>query len=269
MSCVTIASVNQKGGQGKSQGAHALTMVLSSIYGKRVLLIDFDPHGVQKLLCGYKENILDAYPSANISLIFEDKLLDIDPIRVSEKVDAIFSNYLLAEYAERNIKNKENLLSKLVKRFEEEYDYIIIDSLRTTGSLMTSVVLAADKLFVPVKTNILDESGTVGFLDEVYAIMEAYDKEIEKITLIPNLYESNVNDKRESLSNIKNNHPKYLKSLGYKGEVLVAPPIPKRSLFDSAASDPEVYNIVKFIEKKAKSNRDILTLLKTITEMSI
>ncbi|HHO42869.1 MAG TPA: ParA family protein, partial [Epsilonproteobacteria bacterium] len=245
MNCTTIASVNQKGGQGKSQGAHALAMVLSDIHHRRVLLIDFDPQGAQRLLCGYKENVFDNYPNANVSLIFEGKLFDIEPITVSERVDAVFSDYLLSEYAERVIRNKENLLRKLVERFKAHYDYIIIDSQPTTGSLMSSVVLAADKLFVPVKTNILDESGTVGFLDEVYAIMEAYDKEIEKIILVPNLYESNVNDKRESLSNIKNNHPKYLKSLGYKGEVLVAPPIPKRSLFDSAASDPEVYNIVK------------------------
>ena len=265
MSAKVIGSVNQKGGQGKSQGVHAMAMVLSKVMKKKVLVIDFDPQGAQTTLFGLEDNILEEHPESSVSLVFEKRIDEIVPLPISKRVDAVLSDYSLTEYSERSIKNKENLLKKLVNRFRDEYSYILIDSQPTVGTLMSSVVLASDDLFVPVKTNLLDEKGTLGFFDECLAVIDAYDKEIGKITLVPNLYESTVNDNKESLSNIKNNFPAYLHR-EYRGEVVVTKPIPKRSLFGAAASDGEINNILKFIEKKSRSNMDILVLLKEITK---
>jgi len=259
-----IGSVNQKGGQGKTQGIHAMSMVLAKTYKKKVLVVDFDPQGAQRFLFGVDDDILAQHPEANVALIFERRMDEISPLTISKRVDAILSDFSLSEYSERSIKNKENLLKKLVDKFRDQYDFILIDSHPTTGSLMSSVVIASDNLFIPIKTNYLDEKGTIGLFEELMAIMDSYDKEIGKITLIPNLYESVVNDHKESLSNIRNGFPRFL-SQEYKGEIAVTKPIPKRALFGAAASNKEINNIVKFIEKKAPTNRDILVLLKEIT----
>lgn len=263
-----IGSVNQKGGQGKTQGVHAMAMVLAKIYKKKVLVIDFDPQGAQRTLFGVSDDILEEHPEANVALIFQNKMNDIVPLRMTKRIDAILSDYSLREYSERAIRNKENLLRKLVDKHKDNYDFVILDSQPTIGDLMSSVVLASDNLFVPVKTNLLDEKGTIGFIEELFAVMDSYEKEIEKITLVPNLYESSVNDNKESLSNIRNNFPKYL-AQEYKGEIAVTKPIPKRSLFGTAASDKEINNVLKFIEVKSRTNMDIHMLLKEITEETV
>ncbi len=259
-----IGSVNQKGGQGKSQGAHAIAMVLADVFDKKVLVIDFDPQGAQSILFGIDNNFLDDNPMCNVALLFQNQMNEIVPFSVTEKIDAILANYSLNEFSSRVIRNKENLLRKLVDRFRGDYDYIIIDAEPTIGDLMTSVVLASDNLFVPIKTNLLDERGTIGFIEEFFTIIESYDKEIEKITLTPNMYESAVNDNKESLFNIKNNFPEFI-SRGYRGELVVTKPIPKRSLFGAAASDKDINNVLKFIEEKSRANMDIALLLKEIT----
>jgi len=58
MSAMVIGTVNQKGGQGKSQGVHFLSSVLSEELGKRVLIIDFDPQGAQTSLLGFTPRVI-------------------------------------------------------------------------------------------------------------------------------------------------------------------------------------------------------------------
>jgi len=263
---IVIGSVNQKGGQGKTQGIHFLCMVLNKMK-KKILVIDFDPQAGQTTMFGLPENILEENNYADISLIYKKQIEAIVPMRISKRVDAILSDYKLGEVIENNIKNKENMLSKLVERFKEDYDYILIDSQPTIGTLMTSVILASDKLFVPIKTSYLDERATKSFFEELSSVIEAYNTSIEKICLVPNLYESGTKDGAASLSNIEDNYEHFLKNeLGFQGEIVVTSPIPKRVVFGEGVSSTKYNNIIKYLEKKKdKSNKDLVEKLISIT----
>jgi chromosome partitioning protein len=268
MGAMVIGTVNQKGGQGKSQGVHFLSSVLAEEFDKKVLIIDFDPQGAQTSLLGFPENVLRENPQSDVSLIMGEQMNEITPISASDKIDAILSDDLLIEFNERFIRNKENLLKKLVNRFREQYDFILIDAPPNAGSMISAVMLASDRLFVPVKTNKLDERGTFKFFGDLIDIKDSYEKEPDKIIVAPNLYESIVKDHNVSLHSINTLHKEVLEE-NFKCDIVVTDPIPKRSVFGTAHSDEEHNNIITFIKQKARSNMELLDLLVDITKQVI
>lgn len=134
----TIAIVNQKGGTAKTTTCENLGIGLA-MEGKKVLLVDVDPQGSLTISMGWQQP--DELPTTLSTLM--QKAMNDQPIQPgevilhhAEGVDLIPANIELAgmEVALVNSMNREKMLKQVLDSAKREYDYILLDCTRESGS---------------------------------------------------------------------------------------------------------------------------------------
>ncbi|WP_024654476.1 ParA family protein [Borrelia hispanica] len=149
---ITIASI--KGGVGKSTTALFFSNILSS-RNYKVLLIDLDP---QASSTSFYVNIIKGQNvdirKINIYRVLK-KELDIENavINVNKNIDFIASHLSLSQFNEENISLKESLLKIFLSYIQYRYDFIIMDTAPTLGSLLNNSLIITDYLIVPLPTD--------------------------------------------------------------------------------------------------------------------
>ena len=122
-----IAMCNQKGGVGKTTSSINIAGALSQ-YGRRVLIVDFDPQGAATVGLGINANALD---NTVYTALFDSSVDVHDVIRhtATENIDVMPANIDLsaAEVQLVTEVGREQILAGVLRKVRNEYDVIIID----------------------------------------------------------------------------------------------------------------------------------------------
>ena len=152
--CVT----NNKGGVGKTTVSVNLSAFLSAL-GRRVLLVDFDHQANATYSLGLNPQKLEF----SVYQALMDKIKPSEAIRKTKLFgcDILPSNQDLAgaEIELANVEDRESKLSHLLKNFESDYNYIIIDSPPSLGLLTINALFAAREVIVPIQCEYLALEG--------------------------------------------------------------------------------------------------------------
>ena len=145
-----ITITNQKGGIGKSTTAQAIGAGLSSLKGKKVLLIDLDAQENLTLATGAKRGVGNSY-----DILKGDKKAEEVRQRITDKMDIIPATIHLSK-ADIEIADtgKEYKLKEAIASIEGEYDYIIIDTPPALGVLTVNALTVADKVIIPAQADL-------------------------------------------------------------------------------------------------------------------
>lgn len=163
----TIVFLNNKGGVGKTASVTSIAHILATRFNKKVLLIDLDPQMNSSCMFSdidFIELFYSIYKGHSIknSKSIEDLLLDKDMdihecIRQTayENLDIIPSYLTLSEVEERmkaDVRTPQQFkLQRHLKSVQEEYDYCIIDSSPSISIININGLVAADKVYVPLR----------------------------------------------------------------------------------------------------------------------
>ena len=145
-----IAMCNQKGGVGKTTTSINLGAALNE-YGRKVLLVDFDPQGALSAGLG-----IVAHEGTTIfELMQNEELNPHDAIRKTSTpdLDVIAANIDLSA-AEMNLVNeydREKILKRILKKVQDDYDVIIIDCQPSLGLLTVNALTAAHGVMIVMR----------------------------------------------------------------------------------------------------------------------
>ena len=187
---------NQKGGVGKTTTTVSLGGLLAQ-QGKRVLMIDTDPHASLSYYFGIdaeatSHSVYDIFINSNS--LSADKVLDC---LCPTKLDSLFllpATMALATL-DRTMGSEQGMglvLKKALALIHDEFDVAIIDCPPVLGVLMVNALAACDKVIVPTQTEYLALKG----LDRMIRTMEIMGRSLSKTfdtVIIPTMFDKRTN----------------------------------------------------------------------------
>jgi chromosome partitioning protein len=194
------AIANQKGGVGKTTSTLCLGRCLADT-GKRVLLIDLDPHG--SLTRAFE--IPSEPPPTGTHELFDDQ-----PIAtLARKTEYAGIEMIAAQPAmatlERRSATQPGLglaLRRALQEADSLYDYALLDCPPTLGLLLVNALAACDHLIVPTQTDPLALHGLEGMLRTANMVERSRGRSLTQ-HILPTLYDQRTRTCKQTLEHLQ------------------------------------------------------------------
>ena len=198
---------NQKGGVGKTTSSVTLGGIAAA-EGKRVLLLDLDPHGSLTSYFGYDP---DDVPHSLFDIFQEPSNVNVAGVASTILHSQETNLHLIPSVAalatlERHGVGKEGMglvISRALKCLEDDYDLAILDTPPQLGVLMVNALAACEKLVVPVQTEHLAIKGLERMLHTLDMLAKSRGKPLD-YSIIPTMFDRRTQASVSSLRVIRN-----------------------------------------------------------------
>ena len=174
-----IAMCNQKGGVGKTTSSINIAGALAQ-YGRRVLIVDFDPQGAATVGLGVTANTVE---NTIYTALFD---ISVDPHDVVqhtafENIDVIPANIDLsaAEVQLVTEVGREQILNSVLRKLKSEYDLIIVDCQPSLGLLTVNALTAADGVIIPVAAEFFALRGVALLMQSIEKVQSRINPSLE------------------------------------------------------------------------------------------
>lgn len=198
-----ISVVNQKGGVGKTTSTINLGAALAG-YGRKVLLVDFDPQGALSVGLGISVYQLE---KSLFHVLGNDRLAARDVLVKTgvENLDLLPSNIELSAIEMQLVSEvgREQALQIALQPLMNDYDYIIIDCQPSLGLLTVNALAASDGCVVPLETEYFALRGLALLTQTVDKIKSRINPRLEIIGILPTMYDPRTVHGREVLERVE------------------------------------------------------------------
>src|SRR4051812_3315099 len=196
-----IALCNQKGGVGKTTTTVNLGAALAT-YGRRVLLIDFDPQGA--LSANLKVETDDVSTIYELLLGSErDPQVAIQQTQIPG-LDIIPANIDLSA-AEVHLVNevaREHTLARVLRRISDRYDVVLIDCQPSLGLLTVNALTAAHGVLIPLACEYFALRGVALLVETIEKVRDRLNPAIELDGIVGTMYDPRTLHSREVLDRV-------------------------------------------------------------------
>jgi chromosome partitioning protein len=188
---------NQKGGVGKTTSTINLGATLAE-YGRRVLLVDFDPQGALSVGLGVAPHQLDR--TVHNLLIGNDSKIDevIIPTKVPG-MDLLPSNIDLsaAEVQLVSEVGREQALGRSLRPVLGDYDMILIDCQPSLGLLTINALTCADSVLIPLECEYFSLRGVALLIDTIDKVRDRLNPRLEISGILATMFDPRTLHTRE------------------------------------------------------------------------
>lgn len=197
-----VAMCNQKGGVGKTTTAINLGAALAE-YGRRVLLVDFDPQGA--LSVGLQINPLEL--DLTVYNLLMERGLDIQDALLKTSVDGMDllpSNIDLSAAEVQLVGEvaREQALGRTLSPLLSDYDVILIDCQPSLGLLTVNALTASHGVVIPLETEFFALRGVALLMETIQKVQERLNPELEIEGLLATMYDVRTLHGREVLARV-------------------------------------------------------------------
>jgi chromosome partitioning protein len=197
-----LAMCNQKGGVGKTTSTINLGAALAE-YGRRVLLVDFDPQGALSVGLGVNPLQLDR----TVYNLLMERDVEVHDVLLKTDVpgmDLLPSNIDLsaAEVQLVNEVAREQTLARVLKPVLEDYDIVLVDCQPSLGLLTVNALAAADSVIIPLECEFFALRGVALLIQTIEKIQERLNPRLEVEGILATMYDSRTLHGREVLARV-------------------------------------------------------------------
>ena len=183
-----IAMCNQKGGVGKTTSSINIGGALSQ-YGRRVLIVDFDPQGAATVGLGINANAVE---DTVYTALFNPRM-DVHSVihhTDFENLDIMPANIDRSAAAVQRVTEvgREQVLAGVLRQVKDEYDVIIIDCQPSLGLLTVNALTAADGVIIPVAAEFFALRGVALLMQSIEKVQSRINPSLEVYGVLVTMY---------------------------------------------------------------------------------
>ena len=197
-----VAVCNQKGGVGKTTTTINLGAALAE-FGRRVLLVDFDPQGALSVGLGIQPHELDA---TVYNLLMERGARAEDVVIKTSVADMhlLPSNIDLsgAEVQLVHEVGREFVLAGVLEPLLPEYDIVLIDCQPSLGLLTVNALACADGVLVPLECEYFAMRGVALLTETIDKVSRRINPRLAMDGLLATMFDSRTLHSREVLTRV-------------------------------------------------------------------
>ncbi|MGB3187163.1 MAG: ParA family protein [Ornithinimicrobium sp.] len=239
-----IAMCNQKGGVGKTTTTINLGAALAE-YGRRVLLVDFDPQGALSVGLGIRTheldvtiyNLLTERGHALPEVIQPTRVQDVDVVPANIDLSAA-EVQLVGEVA------REQVLSRVLRPVIDDYDVILIDCQPSLGLLTVNALTAAHGVMIPLECEFFAMRGVALLVETIEKITDRLNPGLGVDGILATMYDGRTLHSREVVRSVVDHfgdvvfHTVISRTVKFPDATLAAEPI---TSYASTHSGAEAY----------------------------
>jgi chromosome partitioning protein len=197
-----IALCNQKGGVGKTTTAINLAAALAE-YGRRVLVVDFDPQGAASVGLGISPHELD---QTVYNLLMDRKLAYTDILRTTAVpgLDLLPANIDLSAAEVQLVSEvaRETALSRALRPTLDVYDEVIVDCQPSLGLLTVNALTAAHGVVIPLECEFFALRGVALLVETIEKVRDRLNPRLQVDGILATMYDSRTLHAREVVARV-------------------------------------------------------------------
>jgi chromosome partitioning protein len=197
-----LAMCNQKGGVGKTTSAINLGAALAE-YGRRILLVDFDPQGALSVGLGVNPHELDR----TVYNLLLERGCTLDDVLLKTNLpglDLLPGNIDLSAAEVQLVGEvaREQVLARALDPVVADYDLVIIDCQPSLGLLTVNALTAAHGVIVPLECEFFALRGVALLVDTIEKVQQRLNRQLRIDGILATMYDARTLHGREVLARV-------------------------------------------------------------------
>lgn len=197
-----IAMCNQKGGVGKTTTTINLAAALAE-YGRRVLVVDFDPQGAASVGLGINPHELEL-TVYNLLMDRNARLEEVVRTTGVEGLDLLPANIDLSAAEVQLVGEvaRESILSRVLRPALDDYDVVLVDCQPSLGLLTVNALTAAHGVLIPLECEFFALRGVALLVETIDKVRDRLNPRLEVDGILATMYDARTLHAREVVARV-------------------------------------------------------------------